>query len=122
MASNNAEVYKSTFRYKKHFEQAQNQEAYFQSHDSEILAFNHAEAQLQTLGISPNNINAEYLDKIQGKLSDYQGELDELQKKLSELKTEEVDVKKWKADMDIYLGKSDNKQEAEKDNKTEQTL
>lgn len=122
MASNNAEVYKSTMRYKKHFEQAQNQEAYFQSHDSEILAFNHAEAQLQALGIPLDNINADYLDKIQGKLSDYQGELDELEKKLTELKKEEADVKKWKADMDIYLGISDNKETAEQDNRSEQNL
>lgn len=120
LAANNVEVYKATKRYKKHFEQAKNQEAYFQSHDSEILAFNHAEAQLQALGIIPDDINTEYFNKMQGKLEDYQKELEELQKELFRLQEEDEDVKRWKNDMDIYLGKSDSSEQVEPDNKNKQ--
>lgn len=98
----------------RHYMETADKEAYFQSHDAQLLAFDHAELNLIRLGAPVDHINHAYIDKMKSTLSHTQSELELLEQQLMQLKKEQTDVEKWKADIDIYLGKTQPEKEAEK--------
>lgn len=100
----------------KHYMEASDQEAYFQSHDSQLLAFDHAEMNLIRLGAPVDQITNAYIDKMKTTLTDTQSQLKSLEQQLSQLQKEQADVEKWKVDIDVYLGKTKSAKDNEKDN------
>lgn len=98
----------------RHYMEATDQEAYFQSHDAQLLAFDHAELNLIRLGAPVDHINHAYIDKMKSTLSNTQSEIQLLEQRLMQLKKEQADVEKWKVDVDIYLGKTQPEKETEK--------
>lgn len=58
------------------------------------------------MGVPKENINAEYIEKLRNKLGSLEQELIISMKEQSKLEQEQADLMKWKKDVDIYLGKT----------------
>lgn len=117
-AINYTEVYKANKIYYNHYEKAENKEAYFQGHESQLLAYDEADLQLGVLGVPRERINSDYLSKMKTKLSEYDKEAEALNDKLTQLKKEQADVENWKTSVDIYLGESPDIEQSKSSDKS----
>ena len=120
-----AEVYLSNKTINNHFNQAQDKDKYFREHESRLLAFDEADRQLFLLGVDGNKIDGNFIENMRAKLDNMKEQSEEIRAKLSSLSTEEADLTKWQNEMNIYLGKSENQEEQNKekeDKKEEPTI
>lgn len=110
------DIYKATKVINSHFQSAKNKEAYFQSHESQLMAYDEAELQLAFLGVGLNKIDSNFANQIKDKLSSYKKEIEDLQSELNLLKQEQTDLINWQKDIDIYMGNAEqNSKKKEKE-------
>ncbi len=111
-----AETYQQTRKYQFHYEKSKNPDAYFRTHESDLILYAGAENMLKKFGVNPRSMN---LEKLRNDYSAMASEKSRLQQEYKTAEKELSSMQKEKATLAQYLHQDHPAQQLQKDKNRE---
>ena len=108
----NCQLYKDLKIYDRNYQRAENQEAYFEKHDTKLLAYQGAAEELEAVGVDLSKINNAFIKELQAKLDELEESITEKESRINQYEQERAEIEKMQREIDKYLG---NDRERKKD-------